>query len=79
MISSDEIDVDSLNLLQNKILVCYDSLLDAVNFRKRKNDEYEAIRKKRYNVNAESYSPIIFSDTHKTLKKLLDSFDNKQK
>lgn len=79
MISSDEIDVDSLNLLQNKILVCYESLLDAVNFRKKKNDEYEAIRKKRYNANAESYRPIIFSDTHKTLKKLLDSFDNKQK
>jgi len=79
MIRNDEIDVDSLNLLQNKIFVCYDSLLDAVNFIKRKNDNLEEFRKKRYNTNTNFYEPIIFSDTHKTLKKLLDSFDNNQK
>lgn len=78
IIRDDEIDLDSLNLLQNKILVCYASLLDAVNFKKRRNDEFEAIRKKRYDANADSYNAMITSHADDTLKRLLCSFENIQ-
>ena len=79
IIRHDEIDADHLNLLENKILVSYDSLLDAINFKKKKNNEYEIIRMKRCNMNASPYQPQIASNMDKTLKKLLLSFENNQK